>query len=101
MMIKNRTYIYVLPLLAFLVLLIFLMGIPYIRKEHTGVGVEAPKTAQVLFDGSREMLDEKWTYWEGPRFSSELPLKWEIVKDPVDEGTVVSSNDPYALDGKY
>lgn len=47
------------------------------------------------------MLDEKWTYWEGPRFSAELPVKWQIVEDPVDEGTAVSSNDPAAAGGKY
>ena len=60
-----------------------------------------PRGAEVLFDGSREMLDAKWTYWEGPRFSAELPIKWHIVDDPVDEGTVVSSNDPAAAGGKY
>lgn len=70
-------------------------------KEKTGVGVKAPKSAEVLFDGSRKMLDEKWTYWEGPRFASELPIKWKIVDDPVDSGTVVSSNDPAARGGKY
>jgi hypothetical protein len=66
-----------------------------------GVGAAAPRDAEVLFDGSREMLDAKWTYWEGPRFSAELPIKWKIVADPVDEGTVVSSNDPAAAGGKY
>jgi len=71
------------------------------KEEKTGIGVKAPKNAEAIFDGSRKMLDEKWTYWEGPRFSSELPLKWEIVNDPVDEGTVVNSNDPYAAGGKY
>ena len=37
------------------------------------------------------MLDEKWTYWEGPRFSSSLPIKWKIVEDTVDtvSGTLV------------
>lgn len=75
------------------------LGLP--PKEKTGVGVKAPKEAEVLFDGSRKMLDENWTYWEGPRFSSELPIKWEIVNDPVDEGTVVCSNDPAASGGKY
>lgn len=69
--------------------------------QTTGVGTKAPKNAEVIFDGSREMLDSKWTYWEGPRFSSELPLKWEIVDDPVDKGTVVNSNDPSAVGGKY
>lgn len=66
-----------------------------------GVGAEAPDEAEVLFDGTREMLDDKWTYWKGPRFSSEMPIKWEIVDDPVDPGTAVSSNDPAAAGGKY
>ena len=70
-------------------------------KGKTGVGVKAPKNAEVLFDGSRKILDDKWTYWEGPRFSSQLPVKWKITDDPVDKGTVVSSNDPAALGGKY
>lgn len=70
-------------------------------QETTGVGVKAPKNAKILFDGTRKMLDEKWTYWEGPRFSSELPIKWKIVDDPVDDGTVVNSNDPSAVGGKY
>jgi len=47
------------------------------------------------------MLDEKWTYWEGPRFSSSLPVKWKIVDDPVDNGTVMMTDDPAAAGGKY
>ena len=54
-----------------------------------------------MFDGTRPMLDEKWTYWEGPGFKSSLPIKWTIVDDPVDGGTVVASNDPAAAGGKY
>ena len=77
------------------------LGAISILAENIGVGAKAPKKAEVIFDGSRKMLDEKWTYWEGPRFSSELPLKWEIVADPVDKGTVVNSNDPNAEGGKY
>ena len=68
---------------------------------ETGIGAKLPDDAEMLFDGSREMLDEKWTYWEGPRFSSELPIKWKIVEDPADEGFAVSSNDPAAKGGKY
>lgn len=68
---------------------------------NVGVGAEAPASADVYFDGTREMLDEKWTYWEGPRFAAELPIKWEIVEDPVDEGTAMSSNDPTAEGGLY
>jgi hypothetical protein len=47
------------------------------------------------------MLDANWTYWKGPRFAAALPIKWAIVKDPVDKGTVVNSNDPAAAGGKY
>ena len=84
-----------------LAVLVSFVAMKAAKKEKAGVGVKAPKKAEVLFDGSREMLDEKWTYWEGPRFSSELPLKWEVVKDPVDGGTAVNSNDPSAAGGKY
>ena len=70
-------------------------------KKRLGLGVTAPLDAQILFDGSRSMLDEKWTYWDGPRFSSELPIKWQIVDDPIDSGTVVSSFDPAAEGGIY
>lgn len=66
-----------------------------------GVGAAPPEAAEVLFDGSREMLDEKWTYWEGPRFSSSLPIKWRIVDDPVEEGTVLMTWDPAAEGGIY
>ncbi|MEZ4905064.1 MAG: DUF1080 domain-containing protein [Spirosomataceae bacterium] len=68
---------------------------------QVGVGVKVPKKATVYFDGSRKMLDEKWTYWDGPRFSATLPIKWFIVNDPVDKGTAVNTNDPAAAGGKY
>ncbi|MCH7726796.1 MAG: DUF1080 domain-containing protein [Planctomycetes bacterium] len=67
----------------------------------TGVGAATISGGEIIFDGSREMLDEKWTYWKGPRFKSSLPIKWPIVKDPVDDGTVVKSHDPVAAGGKY
>lgn len=66
-----------------------------------GVGAKPPPGAEVLFDGSRKMLDEKWTYWEGPRLAATLPIKWQIVPDPVDPGTAVSTADPAAAGGKY
>lgn len=71
------------------------------NQVEVGIGAKAPAGAEMLFDGSREMLDGNWTYWEGPRFASELPIKWEIVDDPVDKGTVMNSNDPAAAGGKY
>jgi hypothetical protein len=47
------------------------------------------------------MLDAKWTYWKGPRLAASLPIKWTIVKDPVDQGQAVDSNDPASAGGLY
>lgn len=66
-----------------------------------GLGAAAPAGADVVIDGTRKTLDEKWTYWEGPRFGSSLPIKWKIVDDPVDSGTVLMVNDPAADGGLY
>ena len=70
---------------------------------HAGIGIgEKPLPgAELIFDGSREMLDAKWTYWKGPGFASSLPIKWKIVADPVDKGTVLMTDDPVAAGGKY
>ncbi len=70
-------------------------------SADVGVGAKPIAGAKVIFDGSRKMLDENWTYWKGPRFSSSLPIKWKIVDDPVDKGTVVVTDDPAAAGGKY
>ena len=66
-----------------------------------GVGARPLRGAELLLDGSRKLLDEKWTYWEGPGFKSALPIKWKIVNDPVDKGSVVMTDDPVAAGGKY
>jgi len=55
----------------------------------------------LIFDGSREMLGAKWKYREGPGFASAMPIKWRIVEDPTDEGTVLMTDDPAAAGGKY
>ena len=68
---------------------------------QVGVGAKAPKGAEIIFDGSRKMLDEKWTYWEGPRLAATLPIKWQIEADPTGKGTVVNTNDPAGAGGKY
>ena len=87
------------PILVVCLLLTFAISTRI--KAQVGVGVKAPKTAEVYFDGSRKMLDEKWTYWDGPRLAATLPIKWFIVNDPVDKGTAVNTNDPAAACGKY
>lgn len=68
---------------------------------QVGVGAQAPEGATLLFDGTRKMLDEQWTYWDGPRLAATLPVKWQIVDDPLDKGTVVNCNDPSSAGGKY
>jgi hypothetical protein len=70
-------------------------------KDMIGVGAKAPRGAEVLFDGSRQMLDEKWTYWDGPRLEATLPIKWAVVPDPAGPGAVLNSNDPTAAGGQY
>ena len=71
------------------------------QQQHVGVGATPMLGAEIIIDGTRETLDDKWTYWEGPRFSSELPIKWKMVDDPVDEGKAISTFDPAAAGGKY
>jgi hypothetical protein len=66
-----------------------------------GVGARPDAGAEMIIDGTRAMLDQKWTYWQGPRFKSSLPIKWKIVADPVDGGTVLQSDDPAAAGGLY
>ena len=70
-----------------------------------GVGAKPLPGAEMLLDGSRAMLDEKWTYWQGPRFASSLPIKWQVVDDPVDNsvdgGHCISSYEEAAAGGKY
>jgi hypothetical protein len=68
---------------------------------QVGVGTKPPKGAEVFLDGSRKMLDEKWTYWKGPRLKAELPIKWTVVNDPVDKGTVINCYDASATGGLY
>ncbi|HVT26550.1 MAG TPA: DUF1080 domain-containing protein [Lacipirellulaceae bacterium] len=88
-------------LLALVIGVAVLIGLNSTGFAAVGVGAKAISGAEVILDGSRKMLDDKWTYWKGPRFSSLLPIKWKVVDDPVDGGHAVSSNDPAAAGGKY
>jgi hypothetical protein len=83
---------------------VFLLGLLALAGNAAagvGVGAPPPADAELILDGSREMLDAKWTYWQGPRFKSSLPIKWKVVADPVDTGTVIQSDDPAAAGGVY
>ena len=77
------------------------VGLALTGREPVGVGAKVPKGAEVLFDGSRKMLDEKWIYWQGPRLAATMPIKWAIENDPAGPGTVMNTNDPAAAGGKY
>ena len=61
---------------------------------HVGVGAKPLPGAEVILDGTRAMLDAKWVYWDGPRGAGKPPIKWPSVTDPVDGGTVISTDDP-------
>lgn len=74
---------------------------PYTESVHLDVGAIPTENAMVYFDGSREMLDSNWTYWESPRLAAELPIKWAIEADPKGEGTAVNTNDAAAAGGVY
>lgn len=84
-----------------LFLIFFGLTFSYTASAQTGVGAKAPKGAVVYFDGSSESLNANWEYWKGPRFSAEMPIKWQIVADPVEGKNAVSSNDPAGAGGKY
>ena len=86
---------------AFLLALTLVLISSSCNNTSLGVGAEAPNDATVLFDGSKESLDENWKYWEGPRFAAEMPVKWQIVDDPDGQGSAVNSNDPVAAGGIY
>ncbi len=87
-----------LGILTFCLITLFVEGNSF---ADVGVGATAPKDAETIFDGTRKMLDAKWTYWQGPRFASSMPIKWKVVNDPVDKGTVLMTDDPVAAGGKY
>ncbi len=98
--IPMNTLLTVIAVIAFCLSSTFASENDYASKS-IGVSAKPPEGAEVLFDGSRNILDDKWTYWEGPRFNSSLPIKWKIVDDPVDDGTVVMTWDPAADGGLY
>lgn len=78
-----------------------MLSLVSVKAAEVGLGAKPVEGAEVIFDGSREMLDQKWKYWEGPRFASAMPIKWKIVEDPVDKGTALQTDDPAAAGGKY
>jgi hypothetical protein len=66
-----------------------------------GVGAGPMEGAEMYMDGSKNILNEKWEYWEGPGFSAKYPIKWMAMKDEGTGKYVFNSNDPAAKGGKY
>ncbi len=67
---------------------------PLSAAVGVGVGTKPPPGAEILFDGTRDLLDAKWTYWEGPRFGAKRgPIQWPLLPDPAGPGTVLSTDD--------
>ncbi len=87
--------------LSYLLAPVLVLAMAPPKEKPVGVGARPVKGAEVLFDGSRAMLDEQWTYWAGPRLSAALPIKWQLVRDPAGRKNVLSSNDPAAAGGKF
>jgi hypothetical protein len=80
---------------------LMMLALVSVKAAEVGLGVKPIEGAEVIFDASREMLDVKWKYWEGPRFASAMPIKWKIVEDAVDKGTAMQTDDPAAAGGKF
>lgn len=91
---KIRALCLLLPVLAF-------KGFLATAAAGTGVGAKPAEGAEVIIDGTKKMLDDKWIYWEGPGFKSAMPIKWKIVDDPVEKGTVLMTDDRAADGGKF
>lgn len=83
------------------IFVLMMLSLVSVKAAEVGLGAKPIEGAEVIFDGSREMLDAKWKYWEGPRFASAMPIKWKIVEDTVDKGTALQTDDPAAAGGKY
>jgi Domain of Unknown Function (DUF1080) len=76
-------------------------GILTAADKSIGVGAKAIPGAETIIDGTRETLDARWIYWEGPGFKSSMPIKWKIVDDPVDKGGALMTDDRVADGGQY
>jgi hypothetical protein len=98
---STRTVMKVAPRLLLLTFAALLGALTFCHAAEIGVGAKPIPGAEVIIDGTRETLDAKWIYWEGPGFKSAMPIKWKIVDDPVDGGTCLMTDDRVADGGKY
>ncbi len=101
MLIFIKTFNQIMENYQFKSIVLLLVFTNFSLFAQVGVGTKAPKGAEMMFDGTRKMLDSKWIYWEGPRLKAKLPIKWEIVSNPAGKGTTMSANDPSGAGGLY
>lgn len=82
--------------LTFLSAILALSALLFAQALHAqvGVGAKKPRGAKMYFDGKAKTLHKKWKYWEGPRLTAQMPVKWPLVKNPLGEGLVMNSKDP-------
>jgi hypothetical protein len=99
-MLKNKCFL-LIPVLVMVQIGLFGQDGMMQKPGSLDVGAKPSSKAAVLFDGTRQMLDEKWTYWQGPRLAATLPIKWFLVDDPQGSGKVLNTNDPTSAGGKY
>ncbi len=96
-----KIYLSAQPYLLKVCLFLLSIGAALSTNAQTGIGAKPPKGAAVLFGGTRQQLDKNWMYWAGPRLAATMPIKWQLVKDPVDAGQAVNTNDPASAGGRY
>ena len=51
-------------------------------------GANAPKGADILFDGTQKSIDSNWEMWP----KSDMKITWSLVKSPTDDTKVLMTN---------
>ena len=51
-------------------------------------GAEAPKGADILFDGTQKSIDSNWEMWP----KKDMKITWSLVKSPTDDQKVLMTN---------
>lgn len=57
-------------------------------EKTKDVGAQAPKGADILFDGTRKSIEEKWEMWPKP----DMPITWSVVESPTGGDKVLMTN---------
>ncbi|MFN9410271.1 MAG: DUF1080 domain-containing protein, partial [Akkermansiaceae bacterium] len=63
-----------------------MLSLVSVKAAEVGLGVKPVEGAEVIFDGSREMLDSTATARQGPRVASAMPFKWPMGEATVAQG---------------